>query len=258
MGETLKFRNLTKDEIEVRVGANASLLLYKTARVDANMLDETVGCFNWQKRFYQVKNTMICEISINMNYNNPSKEPLWVSKADGGDDDYTMEKVKAECSDSMKRAAFQWGIGRNLYTAPKIKLDDQFKGKQYFDVESIGYNDKGVITDLVISTDFGKTIVFSYKNGKKVPTSGNNTPKNTYTNPVNPLVGSNDPLAKSKIDETDLVYIQRYIDNLPNDYKRQEFFRWLDVNFETTHLALLTLAQGRSVVASIKKKESER
>ena len=157
----LVFRNLTADEIEVREGGNKSLLLYKTARVDANILDETVGCFNWQKRFYQVKNTMICEISINLNYDDPQAEPIWVAKADGGDDDYTMEKVKAECSDSMKRAAFQWGIGRNLYTAPKIKIPDQFKDSKFFDVSKIGYDENGTINELVITTNFGKDVVFS-------------------------------------------------------------------------------------------------
>ena len=78
----LKFRNLNKDEIEVRVGAGGTLLLYKTARVDANVLDSTVGCFNWQKRFYQVKQTMICEVGINVNYDDETKEPLWVFKGD--------------------------------------------------------------------------------------------------------------------------------------------------------------------------------
>ena len=110
----IKFRNLTKDEVEVRVGGGGNLLLYKTARVDAQVLDETVGNLNWQKRFYQVKETMVCSIGINVNYDDPTKEPLWVWKDDGGDDDYTMEKVKAELSDATKRAGFAWGIGRSL------------------------------------------------------------------------------------------------------------------------------------------------
>ena len=60
----LQFRTLTANEIECRVGNVAKdgsgffLLLYKNARVDANILDETVGEFNWNKEYYQVKNTM--------------------------------------------------------------------------------------------------------------------------------------------------------------------------------------------------------
>lgn len=245
MGETIKFRNLTKDEIEVRVGGSGSLLLYKTARVDANILDETVGCFNWQKRFYQVKNTMICEISINVNYKDATKEPIWVSKADGGDDDYTMEKVKAECSDSMKRAAFQWGIGRNLYTAPKIKIPEQFKNQQYFDVESIGYDENGTITDLVISTNFGKDIVFSYKNGRKVTQNGGNAPQIQQEQ-------------RGSIEKTDLTYIQAFINTIPSEQKRKEFYDWLERNYNTLNPEMLTKSQGKIIVATLKKKEGNR
>ena len=123
---TLDFRTLKADEMEVRVGNTIkkegniigfTLLLYKTARVDAIILDETVGAFNWQKKYYQVKNTMVCSIGI---YDEERKE--WVWKDDGGDDDSQMEKVKSELSDSQKRSAFVWGIGRELYFGPKITI----------------------------------------------------------------------------------------------------------------------------------------
>lgn len=174
----IKFRNLTKDEVEVRVGGGGNLLLYKTARVDAQVLDETVGNLNWQKKFYQVKETMVCSIGININYDEPNKEPLWVWKDDGGDDDYTMEKVKAELSDATKRAGFAWGIGRSLYYSPRIKLEPQFKDKQFFDVSELEYDNNNHISKLTITTDFGKIIVFQWANGRKVsnnaPTSQNN------------------------------------------------------------------------------------
>ena len=90
--KTLEFRNARADELELRVGSTNdkgfSLLIYKTARTDANILDETVGAFNWQKKFYQVKNTMICEIGI---YNEERKE--WVWKGDAGDESNT-EAIK--------------------------------------------------------------------------------------------------------------------------------------------------------------------
>lgn len=240
----LVFRNLTADEIEVREGSGKSLLLYKTARVDANILDETVGCFNWQKRFYQVKNTMICEISINLNYDDPTKEPLWVAKADGGDDDYTMERVKAECSDSMKRAAFQWGIGRNLYTAPKIKIPDQFKDSKFFDVAKIGYDENGNINELVITTNFGKDIVFSFKDGKKVSQNGGNAP--LQANPSE----SNDPThdQKGSIDINDLKTIQAYVTAFDREESRRNFYAWLDRNFNTMSLETLSYNQGKAVL----------
>ena len=238
--KTLTFRNLTKDEIEVRVGGGGSLLLYKTARVDANILDETVGCFNWQKKFYQVKNTMICEIAINMNYDDIAAQPIWVAKADGGDDDYTMEKVKAECSDSMKRAAFQWGIGRNLYTAPKIKIPDQFKNSQFFDVEYIAYDEKGNIKDLTISTNFGKDIVFSYKNGRKVAQNGDLSAKSNYSN------------EKGSIDKTDLTYIQAFINTMTREESRKKFYNRLENKYGTLNPEFLSQAQGKELVSALK------
>ena len=55
----IKFRNIEADEIDLRVGSTNkdntgfTLLLYKDARVDANILDETVGAENWQCKYYQ-------------------------------------------------------------------------------------------------------------------------------------------------------------------------------------------------------------
>jgi hypothetical protein len=55
-GSKMKFRDLTAEEIEVRVSrvtnAGVELLLYKDARVDQNILDETVGAENWQCEYY--------------------------------------------------------------------------------------------------------------------------------------------------------------------------------------------------------------
>lgn len=243
MPNNLVFRNLTKDEIEVRVGGGNSLLLYKTARVDANILDETVGCFNWQKRFYQVKNTMICAIAINVNFDKPDLPPLFIEKCDGGDDDYTMEKVKAECSDSMKRAAFQWGIGRNLYTAPKIKIPDQFKNSQYFDVAEIGYDKNGNIVDLVITTNFGKDIVFSYKNGKKVSqTAANATKNDTHAYSVE----------RGSIDKADLTYLQAFINTMTREESRKKFYDRLEAKYGTLNPEFLSQEQGKELVSVLK------
>ncbi|MBO7713391.1 MAG: hypothetical protein J6S85_07445 [Methanobrevibacter sp.] len=256
--EQLKFRNLTKDEIEVRVGGGKSLLLYKTARVDAKVLDETVGVFNWQKRFYQVKNTMICAVAINVNYNNSTKEPVWVEKADAGDDDYTMEKVKAEASDSFKRAGFAWGIGRNLYTAPKIKLEDKFKDKQYFEVASIGYNENGEINELTITTDFGKTVVFSYKDGRKVAQTSQNEPKNEepkgFSKADEQIITSLQDFntTKGSIAQADLIYLRAYL-NTATDDQRQKFFNYIDKYYQAMSVEDLSELQGKDLVSTFKK-----
>ena len=113
-----KFRDLTADEIECRIAqikANGlSLLLYKDARCDMKILDETVGAENWERDHKELKGNIYCGISI---YDGIKK--IWVTKWDCGSESYT-EKEKGEASDSFKRAGFNWGIGRELYTSPFI------------------------------------------------------------------------------------------------------------------------------------------
>lgn len=114
-------RALKADEIEVRVGQvfekGVSMLLYKTARTDMAILDELYGSMNWQKSYRRDPNgNLFCTISV---WNDNIKE--WVSKEDCGTESNT-EREKGEASDAMKRAGFNWGIGRELYTAPFIWL----------------------------------------------------------------------------------------------------------------------------------------
>lgn len=111
-------RALRADEIEVRVGQiyekGATMLLYKNARVDMAILDEEFGPENWQRDHKEIKGNLYCGIGV---WNDKAK--TWVWKWDCGTESYT-EKEKGEASDSFKRAGFNWGIGRELYTAPFI------------------------------------------------------------------------------------------------------------------------------------------
>ena len=113
----MKFRPLTKDEIEVRIGTcnekGVSLLLYKDARVDRAILDEANGAENWQCKFYECKGNLFCSVGIRF----PNDD--WVWKDDAGAPS-NMEAEKGEASDAFKRACFKWGIGVELYTAPFI------------------------------------------------------------------------------------------------------------------------------------------
>ena len=110
------FRDLRADEIEVRVARvtdyGVSLLLYKDARCDQNILDETVGEMNWQRA--HTRDNANCIVSLW-----DEKKQQWISKEDTGTESNT-EKEKGLASDSFKRACFNWGIGRELYTAPNI------------------------------------------------------------------------------------------------------------------------------------------
>lgn len=159
------FRDLTENDIDVRIGEIginddnnggwATLLLYKNARVDMNILDETVGVTNWQRKHYECKGNLYCSVGINVNYMK-DLEPRWVWKDDCGTEG-NFEKEKSEASDSFKRACVNWGIGRELYTAPNmivnipVKKDSKGRIKPIgtFKVEKIKIENK-VITGLSI------------------------------------------------------------------------------------------------------------
>lgn len=119
----MNFRDLTADDVEVRVQSikqnGLILLLYKNARVDMAVLDETVGAENWQREHYECKGNLFCRVGVNVNYANGNLGEKWVWKSDCGVESNT-EAQKGEASDSFKRACFNWSIGRELYTSPMI------------------------------------------------------------------------------------------------------------------------------------------
>lgn len=149
------FRKLKADEIECRVAqiskdsGSLSLLLYKDARCDMNILDETVGAMYWMRE--HSRDNANCKVSI---YNKDMD--MWVSKEDTGTDSNT-EAEKGRASDSFKRACVNWGIGRELYTAPPIWISKSdytanSKGSTYdrFKVTGIDYDKSGNISYLAI------------------------------------------------------------------------------------------------------------
>lgn len=115
----MEFPALTASDVEVRVARvtekGCQLLLYKDARCDQNILDKTVGSLNWQR--HHSRDNSNCTVSI---YD--SEKQQWVEKEDTGTESYT-EKEKGLASDSFKRACFNWGIGRELYTSPFIWIN---------------------------------------------------------------------------------------------------------------------------------------
>lgn len=147
MAEKLEFRALTANDVELRVGKitdkGANYLLYKNARVDMSILDEVCGTFGWQREHREMKGVMYCGVSIK------SPDGEWITKWDAGAESYT-EKEKGEASDSFKRACFNWGIGRELYTAPFIWItltDDEKakKGNGCFSVSNLQVTDGKIV-----------------------------------------------------------------------------------------------------------------
>lgn len=168
-----KFRLLRADEIECRVSQASEkgvfLLLYKDARCDMNILDETVLPENWQRQ--HTRDNKNCIVSI---WDDEKKQ--WISKEDTGTESNT-EAEKGLASDSFKRACFNWGIGRELYTAPKIwipadkcniKPGKQGKPTCYdkFSVAKLTYDDNGCINNIAIKNDSKGVLAFVYQGGK--------------------------------------------------------------------------------------------
>ena len=149
----LSFRSLRADEVEVRPAearnGKTTLLLYQDARCGMNILDEALGTLGWQKEYYEAKGLLMCKIGIR----SPTTGE-WLWKSDTGSES-NIEADKGLASDAFKRAAVSWGIGRELYTAPKIVVQltdkDMFNGKlcQSFKVKEMSV-DNGVITSLTI------------------------------------------------------------------------------------------------------------
>lgn len=156
-----EIRTLKAEEIDVRVGVvkknGVSLLLYKDARCDMKILDETFGITGWQRSHEEINGQIYCTVSV---YDHIKKE--WISKEDVGTES-NSEKEKGAASDSFKRACVNFGIGRELYTAPFIWIGSDMVdikpkngGNGYttydrFVCLDIGYNENREICTLVIA-----------------------------------------------------------------------------------------------------------
>lgn len=130
-----------------------------------NLLDETVGAENWKRE--HTRDNANCTVSIW-----DSDKKMWVLKEDTGTESFT-EKEKGLASDSFKRACVNWGIGRELYTAPFIYIEgnpDELKEDKY-KVTEIEYNDNREITKLIITNKKGEVVYPKYKNNYTTKTS---------------------------------------------------------------------------------------
>lgn len=245
-------RLLKPNEIECRTATiNAkglSLLLYKDARVDQRILDETFGAFGWKRSHQCIDGNLYCTVEI---YNRESGE--WVSKQDVGTTGYT-EKEKSQASDSFKRACFNWGIGRELYSAPFIWIpadktsiqmkEGQNREKRYycndhFSVYSIQYNDEKEIQSLVIIDNMAQP-VFEWKSAQSVERNGNTGKAADKKRLVEVSI------SKNQMDslQAELVRTGVTIENVKDRYKIQNLG---DMNEELYGKVMLALSRTKSV-----------
>ncbi len=172
-----EIRLLNKEDIEVKVKQvtekGAIALLYKTARTDMQILDETFGAMNWETDYKEIKGNLYCGIGIR-----GSEEKPFVWKWDCGiesREDGEGNEKKGEASDAFKRAGFKVGIGRELYTAPFIfiKCETIEKNGKYYQankfakyfVEDIKYENRNIVA-LEIVDEKGNS-VFKYGTANK-------------------------------------------------------------------------------------------
>ena len=212
-------RLLKANEIEVRVGSckekGASLLLYKNARVDMQLMDEEYGALNWKREHIIIKDNNYCKVSV---WNEKTNQ--WVSKEDCGTESMT-EKQKGEASDSFKRACVNWGIGRELYTSPFIWITDlktyESKGKwktnDKFTVKEIVYNDDREIIGLIIINQSNK-VVFEQMPKKQTPKIDANMIKSLHTRLTNKGISDVDKKkylkVKYKLESTKDLDVNQY------------------------------------------------
>jgi len=103
--------------LKVRIGARTKdkskgiALFYLDSREVQKRLDEVCGIDGWRSEMQETTEGVLCTISIRM----PNGE--WVSRTDGGEKSQ-VAPFKGACSDALKRAAAQFGIGRYLYYVP--------------------------------------------------------------------------------------------------------------------------------------------
>jgi hypothetical protein len=172
----LEFRLLRADEIDCRISQcneyGVQILLYKDARCDQNILDETVGAMNWQRK--HTRDNANCIVSI---WDEGKKQ--WVEKEDTGTESFT-EAEKGLASDSFKRACFNWGIGRELYTAPQMFVQKKNLDKHYetnlkwtcrdsFKVTDIGYEDNKIVYVKILNTKNNVPIIFGKNPNTSAP-----------------------------------------------------------------------------------------
>lgn len=241
-----EIRLLSKEDIDVRVAqtniynnngrqvVKVNLLLYKDARVDMKILDELFTPMGWKRTHKLIGDRLYCCVEV---YNPETKE--WICKEDVGVESNT-EAEKGQASDSFKRACVNWGIGRELYTAPKITIElneneytkdqnSRIKVWAYFSVKSIGYDSKTrTITSLEIQDKYGNvrfSMGGSVQQSQSEPSKAVKARRAAKAN--SPAPAAYQPMSEEMYWKIVAAYAQGKLTKTGGDYK----MTWI----ETTH-----------------------
>ena len=248
--EEMIFRKLTANDVEARVQScdenGFVLLLYKNARCDMNILDETVGAENWQREHYECKGNLFCRVGIDTTSG-------WVWKADCGTESNT-EKEKGESSDSFKRACFNWGIGRELYTAPKTKIKGHTKlvkrnGKDVYVPEYYTYD----VVKMEVSDDIPRKITALTIVGKSMEDGYHEDVIFDWTDKSNNAAKTPtkaEPKAEPKA-------TPKQVEILKKHYTGNNLTKLLETN-SITAIEDISLAKASEIIGKLKKKAEEK
>lgn len=203
------FRTLKAEEIEVRVqsvkNGKANMLLYIDSRAVTKLLDETVGPMNWQTEFYEVNGQTIGKLGI---WDEEKKQ--WIFKSDTGTES-NIEAVKGLISDVYKRMLSRWGVVE-LYSSPKIVLDDDGYGNTGYRVSEILYDVERNITHLVLVNRFGKE-VFRWDEGQRPQVAQRaQAPQNVHTDAL-------DYVVETEMDKLKRFYKSKFRTMSPEEQK---------------------------------------
>lgn len=196
MTNVLNWGLLQPEDIECRIATckdgKTTILLYQETRNCMKHLDAMFGTFGWQIDYHPAGDMIIATMSVW-----DEEKQHWCTKSDTGSAS-NIEADKGFCSNCLKRCAVQFGLGRELYTAPRIVIDNSNKYANYY-VSSISYTEDRRINNLQI-VDGYNNIVFNWsldsrfseqQNTQPVEISGF-VPRQTkspeirkYSNPIN-------------------------------------------------------------------------
>ena len=248
---------LKENQIEVRVGqvsqSGCTLLLYKTSRTDAEILDRVFGAGNWQKKFYTLqgvgigdreRSIVVCSVGV---YDDDKKE--WIWKDDSGTES-EVEQDKGVCSDAFKRASGGscWGIGRELYYVGRLfvkcatkkkengrgyELEDKYMS---FDLKEISWYEHPLRLKSLIITDNKDNVVIS---------KGNNL-----------NVSNNAPTSQNKGISQDTTPLEQDIALIKDYFKGDEtrLSNYLMRAYKVGDLEALTSEQAHHIAETIRKK----
>lgn len=124
MNEALR-KKMQAHEIEWRIQNSRNnktiVVPYINNRAVMERFDEAFNPSGWRNEFERWGNGsgVKCGLSVLC-------DGQWVTKYDGADET-NIEPTKGGFSDSMKRAAVQWGLGRDLYDYPRVMIEGEHK-----------------------------------------------------------------------------------------------------------------------------------